>query len=462
MKKKIILSSLLALGVLGGVVGLAQRPIGAEAGNHGANAKLYFVKPSGWSNVSMFIGHSTYSIDYKMTKIENTNDLYYLNVPSWDGWSGWCFADINNWGVEYSDISNRINYCTNTKLDTSYALNSNEYYLFVPQNGNDNASVDSYWRGKDNKHLHMNNGVSVNSNDTAGGQLTISGYTFSSDNAVSTTSSSTTASLATATINAGCYTSVTMTASVNEGYEFDGWYSSEDSITALSKETSYKVDIGLEGATYYAKFTRTVPEVPTVTELLTSYYNEGTYTRNTTINLNTDALDDISTHFHGSVVLERTTLFQGEELWMTRGETETTYSYYGTSGENMTTGTATEWGVAPEKVGTVTKDHKDWDPNGKDENGMEGFYITLKDIMEKASTVEWTYSNGVYSTAGLTEEFLAFTAPCLLDTQNYVQYTGVEVAEVGETLVLRLLASETNSGALSVETNVLSQAVITK
>ncbi len=199
-----------------------------------------------------------------------------------------------------------------------------------------------------------------------------------------------------------------------------------------------------------------------ITNLITKYYNEGTYTRNTTINLNTEALDDISTHFHGSVVLERTTYFTPEALWMTRGENSTTYSYYGTSGENMTTGSATEVGIAPEKLGTVTKDHKDWDPNGKDENGMEGFYITLKDIMEKASTVEWTYSNGVYSTTGLTEEFLAFTAPCLLDTQNYVQYTGVEVEEVGETLVLRLLASETNSGALSVETNVLSQATITK
>ena len=193
--------------------------------------------------------------------------------------------------------------------------------------------------------------------------------------------------------------------------------------------------------------------------LVTQYYHNGNYKRETKINLNSEALEDIAIYFHGSVVLERTTDFTPEALWMTRGEKETTYSYYGTSGENMTTGTATEWGVAPEKVGIVTKNHKDWDPNGKDENGMEGFYITLKDIMEKSSTVVWTYNNGIYSTTGLTKEFLAFTAPCLLDTQNYVQYTGVEVEEVGETLVLRLLASETNAGALSVS-GVLSEAII--
>ena len=94
-----------------------------------------------------------------------------------------------------------------------------------------------------------------------------------------------------------------------------------------------------------------------------------------------------------------------------------------------------------------------------DENGMEGFYITLKDIMENISTAKWTYSNGVYSSKELTDEFLAFTAPCLLDTQNYVQLAGVEIKEDTDGLHLRLLASGTNSGALTVD-GVLSEATI--
>lgn len=245
------------------------------------------------------------------------------------------------------------------------------------------------------------------------------------------------------------FNKVIFTNNTSQTFDIELNAANEDTYVLGDKATS-----GEYSGNYYATLEKTG-----ITNVLTRHYNNGTYTRNTTINLNTEALDDISTHFHGSVVLERTTYFKPGELWMSRG-TGTTYSYYGTdSSGNMTSGSA-EANVIPTTLGTVAKTHKDW--NNVEEDGMEGFYVTLKDIMEKSSTVEWTYFNGVYSTTGLTEEFLAFTAPCLLDTQNYVQYTGVEVEEVGETLVLRLLASETNSGALSVETNVLSQAVITK
>lgn len=202
--------------------------------------------------------------------------------------------------------------------------------------------------------------------------------------------------------------------------------------------------IGVENSEnkYEATLKRT-----SVSKLLEGYYNEGTYTRNTTINLTETAVQEVETHFHAEcTMLERTTYFTPNALWMTNEEG--TYSYYGTSGDDMTGGRVASLN---ETSSTIAK---------AGVGGMEGYYTTLKDIMEKASTVEWTYSNGVYSTTGLTEEFLAFTAPCLLDTQNYVQIAGVEIEEDTDGLHLRLLASGTNSGALTVA-GVLSEAIIT-
>jgi len=452
MKKKIILSSILALGVLGGVVGLAQRPIGAEAASITAGTKLY-LKPSGnWLEAGAWFA------------------CYYFSSNG-NSWSK--FVDDNGDGIyETTSPTGTFTNCIMVRKNPSNTG--------LDWNGNWGQTADLTYDG--NKNLY----TVVNWNDTGSGWTSnftetyylpgnFNGWDAVADQLTDEDKNGTYE--VTKELEAGTYAfkvALNGTWDTPAGLSTANTYTDTVANLQLTIGQSTK-DIGLTatGGTYTFAYTPTtkkltITHVPAdttnedVCNLLTSYYNEGTYTRNTTINLNTEALDDISTHFHGSVVLERTTYFKPGELWMTRGENSTTYSYYGTSGKNMTTGTATEVGIAPEKLGIVTNDHKDWDPNGKDENGMEGFYITLKDIMEKASTVEWTYSNGVYSTAGLTEEFLAFTAPCLLDTQHYVQYTGVEVEEVGETLVLRLLASETNSGALSVETNVLSQAVITK
>ena len=262
------------------------------------------------------------------------------------------------------------------------------------------------------------------------------------------------------------FNKVIFTNNTSQTFDIELNAANEDTYVLGDKATS-----GEYSGNYYATLEKTG-----ITNVLTRHYKNGTYTRNTTININETEVkkdleavyDDITGKyenlFHGSSILERTTLFQDGELWMTRGKNSTTYSYYGTSGENMTTGEATEWGKAPTSVGIVTNTHKDWD--NPEEDGMEGFYITLKDIMEKSSKVEWTYNNGVYSTTGLTTEFLAFTAPCFLNLDNdkinnYFTLTGVEVEEKEDGLHLRLMVSSTNSGTLTVE-GVLSEAIITK
>lgn len=465
MKKKIILSSILALGVLGGVVGLAHGPIKAKAYDHAANAKLYFVKPSGWTYVSMFIGHNTYSIDYKMTKVANTNDLYYLNVPSWGGWTGWCFADINGWGNDSNNpnINNRINYCTNTKLETSYTLNANEYYLFVPQSGSDNAVADGHWRGKDDGYAHMNNLVSVSLNDENAGTVTLNGYSFTaaaSVSAVSNTSSSA------ASINAGCYTTVNMSVTVNDGYEFAGWYTSEDSETPVSTELTYSSNITLEGVTLHAKFNSTAPAIPTVTELFTKYYNGGSYVKETVLNTNEFADEDVKNYFHAGaqVKYRQTTYAPGELSMVTKATSEaewgthtSTYRDNDNGGVDHLTNGVKDYSVS----GTV---------NGQDRSSVENWYVTLHDFV-KTELTGWEYADGVY-TLSLVDNELAtkmareFVAPMWLETEeakNYVQFDKLTVEEVGESLVMKLYVDSTNSGQLVEGANlVFSQATITK
>ena len=82
---------------------------------------------------------------------------------------------------------------------------------------------------------------------------------------------------------------------------------------------------------------------------------------------------------------------------------EGTYSYYGTSGNDLTGGRVSE---IDKTVDTIAL---------KGVGGMEGYYTTLKDIMG-STNVKWTNNNGVWtcSEESVIDQFLAFTAPCFL------------------------------------------------
>ena len=73
-----------------------------------------------------------------------------------------------------------------------------------------------------------------------------------------------------------------------------------------------------------------------VLSLFSDYYNQGSYTRNTSINFNkTNGAYDVETYFHAKADdLERTTYFNGNELWMTNSNGVN--SGDGTDGNNMT------------------------------------------------------------------------------------------------------------------------------
>ena len=188
-------------------------------------------------------------------------------------------------------------------------------------------------------------------------------------------------------------------------------------------------------------------------ELFNKYYNNGSYKRDTVINMNDAAKNELIKCFHAeSNLLIRDTYFVGGELWMLNEAG--TYSYYGTDGENMTSARTEKALYQPKSVHTAYVGHT-----------MEKHYTTLFDI--KDNEAEWTKNGKVYSTNNpdVIQMFLDFTAPCFYGlnetNKNYWTMSSVEVEETENSLKLRLLTSG-DSGKITDDNGVLSVATITK
>lgn len=210
-------------------------------------------------------------------------------------------------------------------------------------------------------------------------------------------------------------------------------------------------------------------EATAVNSLVTKYRHNGNYTKETNVYLTDLAVNELSQHggFHQSSKLKRTTYYTPDALWMSQDEEGpgVKYSYYGTEGENLTYGVADTALVKPNVSIAATKTHKDW--HNVKEDGMEGFYVTLKDIVVTDDQV-WTVSNGVYSTENVDviNWFKAFCAPCYLgfttETGNYIDLTSASIEEVDDTLVLSLYASNATETVLSGEKGLFATAVVSQ
>lgn len=196
-----------------------------------------------------------------------------------------------------------------------------------------------------------------------------------------------------------------------------------------------------------------------LTSLVSSYFNEGLYVRNTTINMDTtnlSVMDELYNAFHAhSLYTERTTYFYPDnELWMTNAE-GTINSGYGTAASGEMNHFYYENGV---KV-------VDYTVAGT--TGMEDYYTTLKDIVI-AKEQGWAEENGVYKSedADLIDLFLDFTAPCFLnftETNAHVfQFSHVTIQEVNNTLELKLYVAADSQGYIADGSKLLSTAVISK
>ena len=204
--------------------------------------------------------------------------------------------------------------------------------------------------------------------------------------------------------------------------------------------------------------------------LVNSYYNDGVYTKETTIYLTETAVAELVEYgkFHNNVdILERVTYFIKDALWMNHGDRDTKYSYYGTLGSDMTGGTVDNVGDTVDSIAvkkpTSAQNQGLW--RNLDEDGMEGYYWTVKDIVA-TSEHDWSYSNGKYisTNAEVIEWFKAITAPCYVgfepETENYICLSSVSIEEVDGKLLLSLYADNADSAKLTSGSNLFSQAVV--
>ena len=200
-----------------------------------------------------------------------------------------------------------------------------------------------------------------------------------------------------------------------------------------------------------------------LTDLFKKYYNNGIYQKDTSINLNEAAKEEAKMYFHAQCnELERTTYYNGNELWMTN-DLGTINSGYGTdSNGNMT--------------------HFYYDKNNNkivdytvkiaNKGGMEEYYNTIFDLCQLDFS-NWKYENGVFvyshkNTSNIDEWFTIFrdiTAPCFLNendltSQNYLTYDKIIVHESNGKLIINLYVCSTDSGKLNNEELVFSQATI--
>ena len=193
-------------------------------------------------------------------------------------------------------------------------------------------------------------------------------------------------------------------------------------------------------------------------QLLTNYYNYGIYERDTEIKINAETVADdlLANHggskysdlFHnGADSLSRITYFEGDQLWMTNND-GTINSGYGTDSDgNLTHFTYNNGIKKSEYVASkkpVNIENTKWTSL---DAGMEGYYITLKDIISSTSYDDWTEENKIYksSNATIIDWFKAFTAPCYVGfetkTSNYFTFDHVEIEEKDNVLELRLYAN---------------------
>ena len=207
--------------------------------------------------------------------------------------------------------------------------------------------------------------------------------------------------------------------------------------------------------------------VANLTNVFTEYYNSGVYVKSTQINVNATVQQEVHL-FHASAnVLNRTTYYNGNELWFENG------FGYGTSDGKLTqfkmvNGEKTDVRI----ISTLP--------------GMEEYYCTLDDFVKGTHTSahtndvelklhsEWSCEAGVYTSgnASVLDGFRLFTAPLWLgkttETANYIDFTKATVEEVGDALVMKLWVSATEADKLvpTAENNgidaVFSIAVVAK
>lgn len=226
--------------------------------------KVYFVVPDSWdlstySHVQVDITRTTSATksDYQsyistMTRV-GTSRLYQATISAnHNGWNQNEYlaftANDHDYGSGTFALNGNVYYTT----PVDYGMNnSSNYYLALPGSDANGCTVSMGWNANRDtlmKKAQKANVYTDKASSSTGGSVSLTGYYFSSDTAITSSSSS-------SSYDSVLGTTMTMTATANTGYAFDGWYSNSACTTKLSSDATYSYTVTGE-KTVYANFTK--------------------------------------------------------------------------------------------------------------------------------------------------------------------------------------------------------------
>ena len=250
-KSFILIAILLTLG--------AGQMWGADA----SSANVYYDNTSSaWSDVQLFIGHSSYSIADGMTKLTNSNNLYYKRSYSWGGYSAFYFTTgASGWEGREENVDTRVTYTTHYSAKKTDNLGSSTWLFISSGSSNGSAVSGSTITGYDKlnytqtvqQQLSTDGGSSYSASTSSLATVKVASYYLSSATATSATATSGTISAGNSSANCKAVRTATVTytvTSVASGYSFVGWY---DGSTQKSTSTTYTYN-ATEAKTITARF----------------------------------------------------------------------------------------------------------------------------------------------------------------------------------------------------------------
>ena len=227
-----------------------------------------------WSGVFELVAHQYTSYDYigctTMSKINGTNNLYYVANPNGSNWGniwGWrVMCNSSAWGSQGSSESNLKQYATHyTASDNNNGLTSGYSYLCYGANTNNNCTLTRTSLGNSStqynslnytqtvqQYLSTNNGSSYAASTTSIATVKVTANKLNGRNTTTSNSGTIASGNSSATCSAARTATVTYTVSgVKTGYTFVGWY---DGTTQKSTATTYDALKATGAKTITARF----------------------------------------------------------------------------------------------------------------------------------------------------------------------------------------------------------------
>ena len=228
-----------------------------------------------WSGVFELVAHQYTSYDYigctTMSKIDGTNNLYYVANPNGSNWGniwGWrVMCNASAWGSQNSSESNLKQYATHyTASDNSNGLTSGYSYLCYGDSTNNNCALTRTSLGNSStqynslnytqtvqQYLSTDKGSTFAVSTASIATVKVTANKLNGRNTTTTNSGIIASDQSSATCSAARTATVTYTVSdVKAGYTFVGWY---DGNTQKSTETTYDAYQATGAKTITARFT---------------------------------------------------------------------------------------------------------------------------------------------------------------------------------------------------------------